>query len=107
MTKIELLEMLTKRARVFRAARDHYKRNSHMHDITKAPPLCDWCAKNLVENTQMCLDSRFYKYMCQCAPQVRGVIVLDGNKSRLVERIRALIDDAENVRLYDAVEERK
>lgn len=38
MTKIELLEMLTKRARVFRSDRDHYKRNSHMHAITEAPP---------------------------------------------------------------------
>lgn len=38
MTKLELLEMLTKRARVFRADRDFYKRNAHMHAITNAPP---------------------------------------------------------------------
>jgi len=38
MTKIELLDMLTSRARVIRADREHYKRNSHMHAITEAPP---------------------------------------------------------------------
>lgn len=38
MTKIELLEMLTKRARLFRADRGHFERNSHMHDLKEAPP---------------------------------------------------------------------
>ena len=38
MTKIELLEMLTNRARMFRNDRDYYKRNSHMHSVTEAPP---------------------------------------------------------------------
>lgn len=38
MTKIELLKMLTKRARKFRADTGHYARNSHMHAINDAPP---------------------------------------------------------------------
>ena len=38
MTKIELLEMLLKCAREFRADAAHYKRNDHMHAITEAPP---------------------------------------------------------------------
>ena len=38
MTKIELLEMLTKQARKFRADTGHYARNSHMHAIKDAPP---------------------------------------------------------------------
>ena len=38
MSKIELLDMLTKRARVFRADREHFKRNNHMHDLKEAPP---------------------------------------------------------------------
>lgn len=33
-----LLEMLTKRARAFRADRGHFTRNSHMHDLKEAPP---------------------------------------------------------------------
>ena len=39
MNKIELLEFLTKRARAFRADRDHFKRNNHMHDLKEAPPI--------------------------------------------------------------------
>ena len=38
MTRIELLEMLTKRAKAFRADRDHFERNAHMHAIKEAPP---------------------------------------------------------------------
>ena len=38
MTKIELLEMLTKRAKKFREDRGHYERNKHMHAISEAPP---------------------------------------------------------------------
>lgn len=38
MNRIELLEMLTKRAKKFRLDHGHYKRNNHMHDISEAPP---------------------------------------------------------------------
>jgi len=38
MSKIELLEMLTKWARLFRSDRVHYQRNSHMHTTTEPPP---------------------------------------------------------------------
>src|SRR4030095_855137 len=37
MTKIELLELLTERAKAFRKDRDYFKRNTHMHAITDAP----------------------------------------------------------------------
>jgi hypothetical protein len=39
MTKIQLLEMLTEQARMFRADPDTFKRNAHMHKIHKAPPI--------------------------------------------------------------------
>lgn len=38
MTKIELLEMMTKKAKEFRSDSEHYQRNSHMHNITETPP---------------------------------------------------------------------
>lgn len=37
MTKLELLKMLEERAREFRLDRDTYKRNSHLHEITRRP----------------------------------------------------------------------
>ena len=37
MTKIELLDMLTKCAKKFREDSDHYERNSHMHAISEPP----------------------------------------------------------------------
>lgn len=37
MLSIELLELLTKRAKKFRLDHDYYKRNAHMHDITEPP----------------------------------------------------------------------
>lgn len=38
MTRIELLDMLTKRAKKFREDRGHFERNGHMHAIKEAPP---------------------------------------------------------------------
>ena len=38
MTKIELLEMLTKCAKKFREDRGHFERNNHMHAVSEAPP---------------------------------------------------------------------
>jgi len=37
MTKIELLEMLTKQAKQFRVDHESYERNSHMHNIKESP----------------------------------------------------------------------
>ncbi len=37
MTRIELLEFLTREAKKFRADREHFTRNSHMHAIKCAP----------------------------------------------------------------------
>ena len=37
MTTAQLLQMLTERAREFRKDHDHYKRNSHLHDVKASP----------------------------------------------------------------------
>lgn len=38
MTKIELLQMMTKGAKQFRADREFFDRNSHLHSIAITPP---------------------------------------------------------------------
>lgn len=58
-------------------------------------PLCEWCVRCLAENTKHGLDTKFDP-ACADRSRVRGVIVLDGNRSRLMERIQRLIEDAEN-----------
>ena len=70
-----------------------------------SPTICDWCRKNLIENTQVKLDTKFYANMCDCAAKcgVRGVIVLDGDKAKLQERIARLIANSENARAQTAL----
>lgn len=41
-SKIDLLEMLTKRARAFRADRGHFTRNDHMHNLKETRPQMSW-----------------------------------------------------------------
>jgi hypothetical protein len=59
-----------------------------------SPHFCDWCAKNVVENCAHGLDTKFYSVCgrgCVGGREVRGLIVLDGDKSKLLKRIEALI----------------
>lgn len=37
MSKLEMILMLVRKARAFRKDREHYARNSHMHEIKEAP----------------------------------------------------------------------
>lgn len=65
-----------------------------------SPRFCDWCAKNVVENCAYGLDTHFHdkceNRKCAGGRAVRGLIVLDGDKSKLKARISTLLDDAGN-----------
>lgn len=55
--------------------------------------LCAWCTRCLVRNTETGNDTKFDP-PCSARVKIRGVILLDGNRSKLMERISRLIDDA-------------
>ncbi len=67
---------------------------------TGSPRLCEWCAKNIVENCKMGSDTTFSRLgcgdKCDSGDKIRGVIVLDGDRSKLIKRIQWLIEDAGN-----------
>lgn len=65
--------------------------------------LCDWCAECLTKNTLHGMESKIHEPCddpkCAGGRLIRGVIVLDGDRSKLMKRIEALIEDAGNTQV--------
>jgi hypothetical protein len=71
------------------------------------PRFCEWCAKNFAENTALGLDSKFYHpcedRLCPSGRTVRGIIVLDGDRRKVEERLERILHDAYPPRLNTEV----